>query len=389
MKILVIRNYPSYMGVKDNTYNIQEIGLAKALVRMGNECDVLFWTDRMEENIDMPLPNGKKIRIFYRKGFTLLKNTIFRGCNDLFDQYDILQPCEYNQIQSWLLARKEPQKTIIYHGPYYSAFNKRYNMMCKFFDLIFLNKYLKIGTPFLVKSDLAKEYLISKGISENNVCVVGVGIDSEMLSSSSSRCEEEVYVKMKDDKESLKLLYIGRIEERRNIPYIFQVLQKLLSKNIDTNLYIIGKGDYKYVKYVREYGQKLGIMDHVIWQEKMEQKYLSQIYWLADFFLLPTEYEIFGMVLLEAMYYGNVVLTTNNGGSSMLIDNSQDGFVFDELDSTIWADCIKRIYSDKSKMKCIQEKASSKIQNHFTWDEIAKQFIENYKQIRKRGIRDE
>lgn len=59
----------------------------------------------------------------------------------------------------------------------------------------------------------------------------------------------------------------------------------------------------------------------------MEQKYLSGVYNLADFFLLPTEYEIFGMVLLEAMYYKTVVLTTDNGGSSTLIDNGRNGYI--------------------------------------------------------------
>ena len=42
MKILIIRNFPSYMAVKNNTYNIQEVGLAKALVRKGHFCDIIF-----------------------------------------------------------------------------------------------------------------------------------------------------------------------------------------------------------------------------------------------------------------------------------------------------------------------------------------------------------
>ena len=46
MKILIIRNYPSYMAVKNNTYNIQEVGLAKALIRKGHICDIVFWTDK-------------------------------------------------------------------------------------------------------------------------------------------------------------------------------------------------------------------------------------------------------------------------------------------------------------------------------------------------------
>ena len=74
----------------------------------------------------------------------------------------------------------------------------------------------------------------------------------------------------------------------------------------------------------------------------MEQKYLAGVYGLADIFLLPTEYEIFGMVLLEAMYYHSVVLTTLNGGSSTLIDNGKNGFVLTLNNANDWADCIEK-----------------------------------------------
>ena len=62
MKILIVRNYPNYMAVgKNATYNIQELGLASALVRAGHICDIVFWTDKEEEIIEYEVPNSKKI----------------------------------------------------------------------------------------------------------------------------------------------------------------------------------------------------------------------------------------------------------------------------------------------------------------------------------------
>lgn len=368
------------MAVKNNTYNIQEVGLAKALVRKGNTCDILFWTDKQEEIIEIPISNGNVIHVFYRHGKTLLKNTVFFDCEDLFNQYDVLQPCEYNQMQAWLLAKRQPRKTVIYHGPYYSAFNERYNLMCKVFDVVFLKEYIRKCTSFLVKSNLAKDFLVSKGIQASNVCVVGVGIDAEMLSSDNYSCKEELFLKMKEDKDCLKLLYVGRIEERRNIPFIFEIFEHLLHKVSNVKLYMIGNGEPNYVSQVFDYAKQLGINNHIIWQEKMEQKYLSQVYSLSDFFLLPTEYEIFGMVLLEAMYYKNVVLTTRNGGSSTLIENGLDGFVMEEMDPDKWANCLVETYENQDRMREIQKNASLKISNHFTWDALADKFIEQYRE---------
>lgn len=384
MRILIVRNYPSYMAVKNNTYNIQEVGLAKALVRKGNVCDILFWTDKEEEMITVQMDDRGKINVFYRHGKTMLKNTIYDGCKELFENYDILQPCEYNQIQAWLLAKKYPEKTVIYHGPYYSEFNKRYNLMCKAFDLLFLKQYIKQGTRFIVKSDMAKEFLLDKGIKAENVCTVGVGIDAQMLSSEECVPDEKLYLQMREDHSNLKILYIGRLEKRRNIPFIFDIFAEVLKKHNNAQLYIVGNGEDGYVKSSFEYADMLGIREHIVWQEKMEQKYLSNVYKMADFFLLPTEYEIFGMVLLEAMYYETIVLTTRNGGSSMLIENGKNGLIIEEKKASQWASEIINIFNNKKLMKEIKEAASMKIEQGFTWDCIAENFIKQY-ELREKG----
>lgn len=56
---------------------------------------------------------------------------------------------------------------------------------------------------------------------------------------------------------------------------------------------------------------------------------MKGVYQQADFFLLPTEYEIFGMVLLEAMFFRRVVLTTPNGGADMLLRSGENGIVLE------------------------------------------------------------
>ena len=377
MKILIIRNYPSYMDVRNNTYNIQEVGLAKALVRKGHQCDVLFWTQGIEESVKIDVDDVGSITIFYKKGFTKLKNTVFLDSDKLFEQYDILQPCEYNQIESWLLAKEYPNKTVVYHGPYYSEFNKRYNLMCSFFDLFFVKRYIKLGTKFIAKSTLAGSFLESKGIKKANIKSIGVGIDAQMLTTSANT-DISFYASMKEKPDVLKILYIGRFEKRRNIPFIMDVFSEVLKHNPDAELYMIGTGEQDLLKTYFAHASELGIKEKITWQEKMPQKYLSSIYSAADFFLLPTEYEIFGMVLLEAMFYHNVVVTNQNGGSSTIVDNGENGIIMDRLDSKDWADKILSIYNDKVRMNRIKENASNKIRNDFTWDALSSEFIGQY-----------
>ena len=48
------------MDVEKNTYNIQEVGLAKALVRKDNVCDIVFWTDKDEKEVNIPVDNQER-----------------------------------------------------------------------------------------------------------------------------------------------------------------------------------------------------------------------------------------------------------------------------------------------------------------------------------------
>lgn len=68
------------MDVERNTYNIQEVGLAKALVRKGHICDIVFWTDKEEKNITITVKGYGNVNVFYRHGKTALKNTVYTNC---------------------------------------------------------------------------------------------------------------------------------------------------------------------------------------------------------------------------------------------------------------------------------------------------------------------
>lgn len=374
MRILIIRTFPSYMEVKRNTYNIQEVGLAKALVRSGNTCDIVFWTDKEEKNEVVDFDESSSITVFYRHGKAILKNAIYTGLDSLIEKYDIVQLSEYNQLYSWMLARKFPNKTVIYHGPYYSPFNKRYNLMCKFVDKLVIPTYKKLGTYFLVKSRLAYDFLLSKGLSEKQIVVAGVGVDLDAFKIEDMNDIPKEVLDIKKNDNKLKLLYIGRIEPRRNTIFLIDILHKFVQNDIPAELILIGNGDEEYCKKCFDYAEELAVKDKIYWIKKVEQKYLSYAYENTDVFLLPTYYEIFGMVLLEAMYFGKPVITTKNGGSEMLITHGEDGCIIDDFDAEKWYEAIVNIRDNRE----IGKFAHEKIVENFTWDKLCQIFVNIY-----------
>lgn len=379
MKILIIRNYPNYMNVKNATYNIQELGLAAALVRKGHICDIVFWTDREEEVVVCDVPDSKgKIHIFYKKAITLLKNTIYK-IDDLIAEYDIIQPCEYNQIQAYIYARRYPDKVIIYHGQYWGKENKRYNQWCKFFDLWGIPTYIRNHTLFITKSDLAKQYLVDKGLSSDSIYALGVGINKNALYLGDKEKIPDECLKIDTFKEEIKLLYVGEFMPRRHIKFIGKIVKELNQRGIQSKLIIVGKNSTKYGKECKDYFDREQITQYIYHIEKVEQKYLSEIYKRCTAFIFPSTYEIFGMVLLESMYFGLPVFCALNGGSSMIVKNNENGFILDELKVEAWVEKLTEVHNNKILARNIGESAHNSVVSEYTWDALADKFISIYK----------
>ena len=226
------------------------------------------------------------------------------------------------------------------------------------------------------KSILATNYIKDKGIE--NVTTIGVGLDLDNLLRDSESIEENEFIQeIKEIKNSTLFLYIGVLEERRNILFLLEVFQKVSKQIENSKLIIIGKGKQNYVAMCKEKLIELGLENDVIYREKLEQKYMPAIYQASDAFLLPTRYEIFGMVLLEAMYYGLPVFTTYNGGSSTLINN-ENGIIIENTDCNEWSEKIVKVLSDKKECDAIGEKAHRTVEKNYTWDALANKFLSVY-----------
>lgn len=377
MKILIVKDFPGEIKVEKMTYNIQEIGLAVELRKKGYECDVMSIADdghyrEREVKID-----GVSFTLYSAKATVLLKNGWLRGVYSIFDRYDIIHICEYNQVYTWHIAKKYKNKMVCYHGPYYSSFNHHYNLMAKFFDMFFVNRYRKLNTCFITKSILAKDYLESKGLK--NVHPVGVGLSTSFLESNTN---EELIPEIENIKkfDSFKLLYIGVLEPRRNSLFLLDIVKKLADDGLKFKMILIGR--YKDDEYKREFEDKinnLSISDYIYYIPRLEQKYLKEVYKQSDIFLFPSIYDIYGMVLLESMYFSVPTITSLNGGSSMMVKNNENGIIIDDFDTGAWVDTTKKLLLDNAKRKQIGESAHKTIEDNFTWDALADKFIEIYK----------
>ena len=174
----------------------------------------------------------------------------------------------------------------------------------------------------------------------------------------------------------IKLLYVGEFMPRRHLKFMGDIIAELKKRGRECKLIMIGKSNTDYGKGVKEYFENNNLNDNVYYVDRIEQRYLSRVYKACTAFLFPSTYEIFGMVLMEAMYFGLPVISCENGGSTMLIKNGINGFVENELNSKKWAEKIIQIKD--GTIADISTNARNTILNRFTWDALVSQFIQVY-----------
>lgn len=372
MKILIFRTYPSIMNI--NNYNSQEIGMAKEFVKAGYTCDIIYYNGSNKSFVEkIEVKDHNPINLYWLKGFSILNSGFFFGLKKVLNKYDCILVSEYEQLTSWFLYTFSKKRVFIYHGQYNSIERNSLGLKRKLFNKLLLRKKVTQNATVFTKSLLAEHDIKNNGFK--NVYTVGVGMDFDRFQNNNIPIPK-VIVDLKNSKNNFKyLLYIGVIEDRRNIKFLFETFRKVLDHDINTKLIIVGKGKNPYYTECLDYAKSIDISDNLFMIDQIEQQYLKSLYEICDLFLLPSKYEIFGMVLLEAMYCGVPIVTSLNGGSSTLIINDDYGTVIDDFDANLWSEEILCLLNNENKRKIISENSKKRVREEFSWHKIIEKYL--------------
>jgi len=138
------------------------------------------------------------------------------------------------------------------------------------------------------------------------------------------------------------LLFISNNFKRKGLDLAIDTIaaeRDLLSK---IRLFVVGKGRVSMFKWR---AKRRGVRDRVLFvgpEEKVEKYYAA-----ADIFVLPTRYDPFAVVCLEAMACGLPVITTRMNGAAELIKDGSSGFLIDSKDQL--ADRIQLLVDPKKR----------------------------------------
>jgi glycosyltransferase involved in cell wall biosynthesis len=124
----------------------------------------------------------------------------------------------------------------------------------------------------------------------------------------------------------------------------------------NTDLYVVGEGYLQ--KDLIELSKSLGINGKVHWLGKTE--YINEFLSKIDLFILPSKYEGFGLVLLEAMIAKKPIIAANNSAIPEVLGKTYEG-LFSTGDIKALAEHIKTIISDKNFSERLVQTCASQL----------------------------
>lgn len=174
-------------------------------------------------------------------------------------------------------------------------YNKKFRQACDAADQI-------IAISEETKRDIEKFYFIPS----DKIKVIYQSCDEVYYTEPTEQFTQQIISKYKLPADFL--LYVGTIEERKNLLTIVKALKQVK----DIPLVVVGKKK-KYFKTVMEYIRTNGLENRVIVLENIENNELPVLYKQAEIFIYPSVFEGFGIPIVEALISKTPVITTNGG----------------------------------------------------------------------------
>ena len=166
------------------------------------------------------------------------------------------------------------------------------------------------------------------------------------------------------------ILFVGRIIPGKGCEYLIEAFKKL-----NTSLKLVFAGASSYANAYFEQLKKMG-NENVLFLGHVPKDILEELYSNCYFYVLPSETEGCSLSLLEAMAYGNCIISSDIPANIEVIGNC--GYTFENKDSEDLARVMKHLVQDKSLVIDIKEKTKENILTKNSWDKIANEIESLY-----------
>jgi glycosyltransferase involved in cell wall biosynthesis len=248
----------------------------------------------------------------------------------------------------------------------YSDFDRYYLDMSTRYTVKIADKIITISQT--TKDDLIKFY----GAKEDKIKVIYLGHEAPISKKENFQDVkwEVISEKFKIDKPFL--LYIGRIEKKKNIANLVKSFYEVLATGADLQLVLAGSQNKDYEE-VNELVARYNLQERVIFTGYVKEEEKDYLLHNAELFIFLSKYEGFGIPMLEAFYAGLPIIASDIPVFQELYSDAAILVNPNKTDEISLA--ITKVLKDKRKRERMIEKGKELVAE-FTWERCARETLE-------------
>jgi D-inositol-3-phosphate glycosyltransferase len=220
--------------------------------------------------------------------------------------------------------------------------------------------------------------------TKGNVDIIPCGTDIHRFGSI-DRVGARAYLGINPD--DIVVMYVGRFDPRKGIETLVRAVAQSKLRNSGKLKLIIGGGsrpgqsDGFERERIERIVNELGLNDITTFPGRISQEVLPNYYAAADVCVVPSHYEPFGLVAIEAMASGTPVVASDVGGLQFTVVSEETGLLAPAQDESAFSEAIDRILINPQWRNKLGEAGKERVIQKFSWDGVAKQLSDLYIQL--------
>ncbi len=235
---------------------------------------------------------------------------------------------------------------------------------------------LETAECVVATSPQERDHLRSLVSEQGNIEIIPCGTDVNRFGTLSRLDARE---KLGIDQDAKLVFYIGRFDRRKGIETIVRAVGETELRSLPNLQMLIGGGskpgrsDGIERDRIEGIVQTLAIQDIVKFPGRISDHDLALYYAAADVTVVPSHYEPFGLVAIEAMASYTPVIASSVGGLQFTVQNDHTGLLVPPRDAIAFSHAIKTIVMDPDYRDRLGQAARQRVVDCFSWDGVAQQ----------------
>lgn len=243
---------------------------------------------------------------------------------------------------------------------------------------------LETAERIVATSPQEREHMRSLVSTRGKIDIIPCGTDIHRFGSIS---QLEARQKLGIDPDSKVVFYVGRFDPRKGIETLVRAVgRSKLRGQADLKLVIgggsrPGQSDGMERDRIEGIVNELGLSEMTTFPGRLGDDTLPTYYAAADVCVVPSHYEPFGLVAIEAMASGTPVIASDVGGLQFTVVPEETGLLAPPQDDVAFAEAIDRVLRDAAWRNQLGVAARKRVETYFSWEGVASQLSELYQKL--------